>query len=404
MALSCRRHRAVEGEGPPVAVRQLRNTYAPSSSAPTGHQTSHASLFVVAIGRMPNATRKGGALVLAVACALFVCHSLVLPRTQRGIGLRHTQPSQLAEQPAVDSRVAAKSPSESCALHQLGNTTYVLHAPRDGPIGALFLFHGCSHGAADFCAPAAVGCAKCRALPAELDWVRQGLIRKMAVLAVSSRDRRSGCWHGDRDVQAVLDVAAHVGVGRLPFVSMGASSGGSFAMRFAAAHTNRSNAQCTGVISQVAAPLVPTALARSRIVWSVMDRDKRTLRAAQVAQRGAKQKHVSTMLVKHSPRRVTAEFLSGFSVPAKASAAVHAALKEHSLLDEEGYLRADPRHSQWRRVVAPVLAREDWRDSLLADKSAMSEALNIAYGMHELTDEHAAEMLDFVLTSRDLSV
>jgi hypothetical protein len=64
------------------------------------------------------------------------------------------------------------------------------------------------------------------------------------------------------------------------------------------------------------------------------------------------------------------------------SARMAAALRDAGLLDSEGYLREDPRRSEWREALRRQAARIG--DSMVPDESPIAEVLNVAYAAHEL--------------------
>ena len=62
------------------------------------------------------------------------------------------------------------------------------------PMGVLFVAHGCSHSGSDFW-PKSGRCMHCLGLPEEM-WVREAALRRgYAVVAVSSHNRETQCWH-----------------------------------------------------------------------------------------------------------------------------------------------------------------------------------------------------------------
>ena len=68
------------------------------------------------------------------------------------------------------------------------------------------------------------------------------------------------------------------------------------------------------------------------------------------------------------------------------SAAMAAALREGGLLDSEGYLKRDPRASEWRDALRRKGAAPRF-DALVPDQSATAEALNVAFAAHELSSD-----------------
>ena len=81
------------------------------------------------------------------------------------------------------------------------------------------------------------------------------------------------------------------------------------------------------------------------------------------------------------------------SVAPEVSAQIVEALKKEDLVDEkDGMLKKDPRHSNWRSVVATLVEKST--DSLVADKSPIAELMNVAWAMHEFVADDAAAMMD----------
>ena len=72
------------------------------------------------------------------------------------------------------------------------------------------------------------------------------------------------------------------------------------------------------------------------------------------------------------------------------SEAMAAALRDGGFLDSEGFLKRDPRSSEWRDALVKRGAAPSF-DSLVPDKSATSEALNVAFAAHELSSDRFDE-------------
>jgi len=77
-----------------------------------------------------------------------------------------------------------------------------------------------------------------------------------------------------------------------------------------------------------------------------------------------------------------------------ASALAVKTLRSNGYLDERGMLREDPRQSEWRSVLWDVARTRS--DRLVADDSGISELMNVAWSMHEITDEYLDEAFDFL--------
>ena len=125
-------------------------------------------------------------------------------------------------------------------LERVAGAEVVWQKPPGGRAkGVLLALHGCSHAATDWF-PKGPRCAACLGLPEEVNVTGAALARGLAVVALSSADRDSGCWDafpGSPDAAAARAVAAALlprkGLGGLPVLALGASSGGAFALALA---------------------------------------------------------------------------------------------------------------------------------------------------------------------------
>ena len=74
------------------------------------------------------------------------------------------------------------------------------------------------------------------------------------------------------------------------------------------------------------------------------------------------------------------------------------ALRDGGFVDASGFLVDDPRRTNWRDAVRPVVPEAV--DSLVADASPVSEVLNVAWARHEFTDAHLEEQMPIGLGRR----
>ena len=77
------------------------------------------------------------------------------------------------------------------------------------------------------------------------------------------------------------------------------------------------------------------------------------------------------------------------------------ALRAGGFVDAGGMLVDDPRRTNWRDAVRPVVPEAV--DSLVADASPVSEILNVAWARHEFTDAHLDASLDWLGAKADAS-
>ena len=124
-----------------------------------------------------------------------------------------------------------------------GGVTAVYQIPsntKQEPLsGILLVAHGCSHSATDWWQKSS-SCPLCIGLPVECAIVRKALENNMAVIALSSSNRKHKCWINRIDeVHAVTaikfmyeQVKTPIGMRTPPLFLLGASSGGAFVGTF----------------------------------------------------------------------------------------------------------------------------------------------------------------------------
>ena len=283
--------------------------------------------------------------------------------------------------------------------------------PSTQPKGIFFAAHGCQHSAGDFWLKNDDTCPGCLGLPEELRIVKTVLSRGFVFVAVSSVDRTSRCWSKEDDsrVRAALSyVNSKIpGSGNLTVLAFGASSGGSFVGRLPSA-LRGSLLPVSCLLSQISPldedvvqslgwttsghePFPPT-------VFAYMSKDGGTASAIAKQMSFLGQAGVQTAEMRVAPRKIDAEFFVDADVrPAGrepitdgTSKALVEILRLKGLLDDEGFLKADPRESAWRDAIRSLAP-----DSLQPDASPISEMMNVAFAQHEIMSTPIASMMDF---------
>lgn len=276
---------------------------------------------------------------------------------------------------------------------------YIFEAPEEKPSRILLLAHGCAHSARDFW-PANPQCPNCVGLPEERRIVTKALIKGYFVVAVSSAGQdHGGCWDIRLDSKRVMRVLGLVkksdgALRALPVFALGVSSGGAMV----AALANRLP-DLAGLCIQVMAPDISFQMAQQMFPpsqWIYMDKDQRTKKQVKLATKALAESGalVDSILAKQIP--LTDTFFSDRIVEMNPaiSAAIYDEFVSNNVITERGFLRADPRHSNWRASLEHMLA--DLKpDSLAADASPIAEEMNVAYSMHEITAEHMDDTLAF---------
>jgi hypothetical protein len=139
-------------------------------------------------------------------------------------------------------------------------------------------------------------------------------------------------------------------------------------------------------------------------LWIAMQRDERTLRNVQrtVQHLSEHNKIAEVVVAKELPLQDSyfSDRIDGMSPDLSRS--IGSALRNCELLDEGRYLLQDPRVTDWRECLRRnkelmLQISKEAEDSLEADVSAISEELNVAYAMHELTANHMTDMINFIM-------
>lgn len=299
------------------------------------------------------------------------------------------------------------------------STELVFQLPRNTPRATTLLLHGCHHAATDFFPPSPA-CPHCLGLPEELRLVRLALHRGHAVVAVSSSNRGSGCWATnathptgpDYDRIASALAALPPTARDAPLFAAGASSGGRFATSLSTPRF-----RVAAVCSIVSSSVMPRrarpsgsgagdgggrdeandegAFAMPHAFVHMAQRDKAIAKRVKGTAAALRAAGVLVAEFVVAPRVLTGALLRAAMPNWGAGLAdeVVEALRVAGHIDDAGNVLVDPRRSQWRRAVEHLKGLMN--DSLVADKSPLSEVLNHAWAQHEISSEHFASVLDF---------
>lgn len=300
------------------------------------------------------------------------------------------------------------------------------------PIGTLVLFHGCYHDASGNWPYDPVHCPECLGLPEEVAHVKLALKYGFAVLAVESRNRsqHGRCFDGGADPMTsdmwqapyvIQNFLYEKGLQNLPIYTLGISAGAGFATKLPKAFydTNFGGIiKLGGIISEVNAPGTWKSWGLigkdgkfkypdfPPVAFIMMQRDDGPGSTNElIRERIADLRNYSVpadyLLVK--PRKIGGFFFSDRSptITVKQSFAIVKALQIMGLIDKNGWLKDDPRVGQatrksplwkwnqrlvdklpWLHMDIKKLATNPML-SVLSDRSAIFEEMNVAWAMHE---------------------
>jgi hypothetical protein len=279
------------------------------------------------------------------------------------------------------------------------------------PRAILFVAHGCNHKMTDWWPRHENVCTECIGLPEEMAIVQMALRQKLVVVAASSKRT---CWSSQKvasttsnddtnddgpRVAKILRALQQQFPNEPPILAFGASSGGMFVsstLPRAIASSNPSSRLC-GFISQIMATPTPMSMPGAA-VWITMNRDERTDLNAKELVHQLQQESKTAVHMRLPPRPITPDFFASRipSISKEKSRRMVGALG--NFLDNDGFLKEDPRRSTWRTVLQRFTSPDD---SLAADKSPLSEVLNVAWGTHELARDGVEEALAVLLQQLD---
>ena len=286
--------------------------------------------------------------------------------------------------------------------------------------GILVLLHGCSHSATDFFKKEDVednACSNCLNLPAEKNIIKIAKDKNLLPLAISSMNSKNKCWnHYDLDFinEAVNDVIKRTKMDIKNVYVFGASSGASMAFHLST-HSHLLKFKLSGIICQIAIPqeqqfaLLKEHKSKIPTVIMTMSRDHAQVRLIPSISKHYKDNGIPFHHFLVEPKQMTVEYFVKYGINKVLSEDIVTALLTNRIISKSGsqeekmLLRHDPRSSDWRRYIQPVLSSSSGSsgsstDSLKADASPISEIMNIAYAFHEMTDEYVADAIEFLDT------
>jgi hypothetical protein len=277
--------------------------------------------------------------------------------------------------------------------HPKGDLWAVFETPPQHPLGVLLLFHGCTHNAEDWFQ-----------LPAEKLVVSEALKRGLVCVALPSADRvGSRCWDMDVDderAEMLIRDFVRPSWPSLPIYALGASSGGSFAAWLG----NNPSLALSGVALYIT-PGLPAFLdikqpyPRTAMIIMKEDALSASQERAQSFLDRLTRHHVAGKMWLCEPQSFNVGFLRNHmpSWPPQLRAALIRNMRRANLLDEHGMLAKDPR-ALWdsHMEILESTAEQVNRTTTDTDVESLRELLNVAWGEHEMTAEHASSVLDFL--------
>jgi hypothetical protein len=285
-------------------------------------------------------------------------------------------------------------PLLSPTVESIDGARVIWELPAAGPARAvLFIAHGCSCRPENFWPPSP-RCSGCLGLPEDVSITARALERRFAVLALASANE---CWSRGSEVIAAKSVirswAARNGLGSLPVVALGASSGGYFVSRLG------SKMSLAAVVIMIAEgtfgkPAASLPATYPPTMFFHMPKDKRTAALVDRNLKMLRKIGVEVMELQSLELPLTPTLLSEriHGLDSRLSERIWNVFKEEGFVDENGYMRKDGRSTPWKDALAK---RGSWEE-VAPWAGHIAEELNLAYGYHEMTSLHINEMFDWI--------
>jgi len=278
------------------------------------------------------------------------------------------------------------------------------------PVRGLVLFlHGCSHSGESFFT-----------LPEHKRVTRQALANSLAVAAVTSLDRETGCWSALWPPTSNLDVARvkrqletlrmeqAAGIAaNVPLFLLGASSGGNFASVLARALKVRANViMIAPAVEEALAPMTASAelfpvgvefpSPPTAFVFMPRDNAWATTEAVNKAERTLSEQGVATLVVEQHPRPIVATTLQlSTGVSSSTSEEWHRVVQQGGFLDAEGYLKENPLSSEIIRYISGTRFQTEHAQQV--PLRVQKEILCAHYAHHELSSVGMERVLQWLL-------
>ena len=274
--------------------------------------------------------------------------------------------------------------------------------------GLILLLHACSHSAYKFFSPSPSTCPNCVGLSEELRIVRLVIQQGYTPVAISSANRKRGCWLLARDLPRVKAVLEHelfhkYQKDQYHIIAIGASSGGAIAAELA---TRNVVEAALVMVMQLPSDVVSKLQASPKPIYlAPMPRDKHRTKQVLKNYHDLKNSGNKDFVVLDSTSCDSLPLTADYLVQRVPGMTDDSAKSLISILKEAGHinpstnmLQVDPTKpkSDWRQILSPQNSTH-WLNifDLQPGVSPLAKALNRAWAFHEYCSEVVVPSFEF---------
>lgn len=346
--------------------------------------------------RGSSAGRQRKSLIILV----FISLAAISSTTSRGVINYYTHSSGRVEIKMDDIVTVPLQPAQE----KIMGVEHYFMLPKETfekPTGVMVVLHSCKRSGLEFFH-----------LPEDRIVAYDALEKGLAVLAVTSQDRTTGCF-ANQDVawvaQVVDEWTATHGLGEIPRVGLAVSSGASFLffvykalkLESIAIYGSPQFFLPDDMMDNLAIPTVFVTMSQDKAMTKRIHKNHEQLLRANVA----------AQLFRVSPHPFTTGFcMSRFPevMSLECENIFQAIQKEHpNLLDKDGFVQKDPTDNEWQ-MLFDGLDLDSKTDELYYQtqyafsghswlRASLEEEIRSSKGHHAMTSEHHANVLDFLI-------
>lgn len=319
-------------------------------------------------------------------------------------------PSPLPPLPPASSLIVDRHKTDFQIITSYGTTIILERLVLSQEIsGIFFIAHACTHSAYDFW-PQSPLCPDCIGLAEEVEIVRSALSQKFLVVAISSLDRKSGCWSA-QDIEGVVSILKAIRrslPSKRPIFGLGCSSGGRFLWQLSQHlfSTGDSYLHLDGMIIQAISipigistivpmyppPIIFNPMTRDESMYKLILNNNRTL----IDQHKYPPDYIKVQICNVRP--LSPSFILSrlhyLNLTEMEAESIYSLLSTNGYVNHTGYFIKDPTDplNKWREILSANLPSPTLSKLVLTlGRSPLAKVFNRCWAYHEYCADHIKE-------------